>query len=275
MDRAELFRTTDYKALLKTKQKEEVRLRPKLTWKYIAEKIRIQSTYLSRSFNRDEVHLNEDHFFEVLQLLQFDEAEKDYAFLLRSAAMTASEGRRRDLEDRLEAIRKSHFMKVDQVMKEATPEQTGFLMNPYLVLIYISLHVKKYAKSPFLLTRVFNLKDSQLEEFLREIEKAGLLRYDGEKKAILELRQNKMHFTKDHPLMRGHQQIMRHLTAERVARTVDPNHVSLSVSFSAPESAYREIKDDFYKFLNEAQKHASKSEGERVFQLSFDLFTWD
>ena len=98
---------------------------------------------------------------------------------------------------------------------------------------------------------------------------------DGPKRTVREVKQNTMHFSKEHPLMRGHQQILRHLSAARIARADDNDKVSFMASFSASAQTFEKIKEEFYKFLAEAQKLAAAGEGEKVFQIGFDLFSWD
>lgn len=275
MDRQELFQESNYKSVLKRKQKSEVRLRPQLTWKFIAEKICVQHTYLSRSFSKETVHLNEDHLFEVCELLKFDEEEKEYVQLLRARSLATSEARRAHLQGRIDQMVKDHYLRVNSMRKEASPDETDFLLNPVLLLIFVSLHVKKYANTPALLEKVFALKPAQLVAHLKQLDKIGMISYDREKHTVREVKKNTVHFSKEHPLMRGHQQILRHLSAAKIARAEDHEKVSFMATFSASEEAFTKIKEDFYKFLSTIQAHAQSGEGQRVYQLGFDLFHWD
>jgi uncharacterized protein (TIGR02147 family) len=275
MDRTELLSHSCYKALLREKQKAKVKATPNLTWKFIAGKVRVQHTYISRSFHREDVHLSEDHLYEVMELLQFDTFEKEYLLLLRAKALASSAARKAYVEQRLVTLVNEHIVKVDVRKKEASPEQTAFLMNPLMIVIYVALHAPHYANSPVRLERVLGITCDQLERHLKHLEELGMIRYDAVKKCVPQVNRSTMHFPKEHPLMSGHQQIMRHLSAARVARLEDHEKVNFTATFTASAGAFAKIREEFYKFLSEAQKIAGQDKDERVYQMAFDLFPWD
>lgn len=273
MDRTELFAQTCYKALLRHKQKEIFRARPNLTWKTLAAKAGVQHTYLSRAFHRSEVHIGEDHLHEMMDLLQFDEVEKEYLLLLRARATASGARRKAYIQARLDSMAREHYVRVDAVNRQATPEQAEFLMNPLLMILYVALHVKKYARSPGLLPRLTGLTQTQIDHHLRQLEEMGMISTG--KNGSVTVRQMAMHFSKDHPLMRGSQQIMRHYVSARSAQVQESEKVAFMATFSAPEGTQEKIRDEFYRFLAKAQALAAKGDGERVYQMSFDLFPWD
>ncbi|MBS1960628.1 MAG: helix-turn-helix domain-containing protein [Bdellovibrionales bacterium] len=87
-----------YKTCVKDRLRALRRERGALTQSYIADRLGVQASYLSRVLNSEKAHFSEDQLYRLLEALRFTEGEREYLFLLRSHAMTGLPERKAELE---------------------------------------------------------------------------------------------------------------------------------------------------------------------------------
>lgn len=75
-----------------------------MTQSFIATKLGLQPSYLSRVLNDEKAQFSEDQLYRILEVLQFNAWERDYLILLRTYETTALSGRRSEIEERIRIL---------------------------------------------------------------------------------------------------------------------------------------------------------------------------
>jgi uncharacterized protein (TIGR02147 family) len=269
-----MWANDDYRAVLKEKVHRLKKDNPKLSFASLAAKLGIQQSYLSRGLHHDKTHLNDDHFDEILGLLDFTEIERDYLWLLRQLEVSQSRARRERLKGRIESLRKSHLTQtLEKSQAPELVEEVLYLSDPMHVVVHVALNISKYKKNPFDLCSPLGLSHQRMSQILDALEKAGYLtRGRGAKSAIEEVKQGRIHFGPKHPLMKTHQLLLRNLSASWLHRVEDGHKKMFSVTLSSDEALRADVERRFNEFLQGLQKDSAKYPSKRVFQMNFDFF---
>ncbi len=80
--------------------------RPAFNQGRLAEKVGIQSAYLSRVLNDQKAQFSEDQLFSILCALDFERAEIDYLMLLRTFESTSISKRKTYLKNRIDELKR-------------------------------------------------------------------------------------------------------------------------------------------------------------------------
>jgi len=273
MNPTQFYSHTCYKAALKESVKDLKKKRPTLTLAKIAERLPIQSTFLSKALNDSKAHLNEDHLFKMGQMLELMPDEIDFLFLLRSKAVATSTERREFLQKRLEKFRKDKILRVDSATQDTAKlkEEMSYLLNPYCMLIHAALFIETFEKNPRKLISPMGLTETQLKEYLIVLEKNDFLVLGKDPFQIKEVKTRYPHYGPDHPLMRLHQQVVKSHLIQRLSTTNEEDKESFFVTFTGDDVTFQKVKKRFREFLQDVQKHSFDGDHKHVFQLSFDL----
>lgn len=271
-----VFEHDDYKRILRERTKELARIRPGFTLKRLAERIRIQYTYLSKVLNRAEAHLGEDHLFQACRFLELYPEETDYVLLLRARDASQDDSRRAHLARRLERMRRARRVRADvrgggDVLVEREME---YLFDPLGVLIHVSLHIDRYREKPSLLASALGISDARLRGILVNLEKLGFIELGDGPLKVRKVLQGRIHYSTEHPLMRVHQNLLRQYGATQLQRTPEADKHSFMATFTADAASAREIREAFQDFVSRVQAVAVKAPATRTFQMNFDLFPW-
>ena len=75
-----------------------------MTQTLIAERVGVQASYLSRVLNDEKAQFSEDQLYRILEVLGFNEEEREFLFLLRTYEMTSLARRRLEIERRIRKV---------------------------------------------------------------------------------------------------------------------------------------------------------------------------
>ncbi|WP_413612502.1 DUF4423 domain-containing protein [Bdellovibrio sp. HCB-110] len=272
------FELHDYKKALKDKLSflNSTRSSRKITVRGMADKIGIQHTYISRVFNNDGVHFNEDHLYELGHLLEFSLEEIDYLSLLRSYEVSSSKIRKEQLKKKIESIRQEYQISAKQngSRMDTITSDMNHLLDPYSVVILAALAVDAYMQKPKLLGSILGISVAKLKDVLNKLKLLGYIQFESENFTVTNIKIPHIHYSTDHPLMRAHQQLMRTLCSAHLLKVDDKEKKSFMVTFGADAGAVEEIRVKFAKFLSEIEPLVVNAKTEHAYQLCFDIFEW-
>lgn len=273
MNSSEFYAYTCYKRALKDCVKELKKTRPTLTLAKIAERLPVQSTFLSKALNDDKAHLNEDHLFKMGQMLELMPDEIDFLFLLRSQAVATSAERREFLQKRIEQFRKEKILRVDAAIQDTAKlkEEMSYLLNPYCMLVHAALFMENFEKHPKRLIVPLGLTEEKLKEVLLILEKNDFLALGKDPFQIKEIKTRYPHYGPDHPLMRLHQQVVKNHLIQRLGTTNEADKESFFVTFTSDDETFQKVRKRFREFIQDVQTLSINGDDKHVFQMSFDL----
>lgn len=268
------FAETNYKNLIRNRFKELRSSKPSLTLKRIAERVPMQYTYLSKALNDEKTHLNEDHLYAVCDCLELHSDETDFAFLLRSVAITQNENRKNILLDKLERIRKARRLRasIQEFSALELQKEMEYLFDPYCVLVHVALHIDRFRKIPKLLEAALGISSKKLQQCLKSLEKMNFIESD--KQEIKKVLQAHVHYDTHHPLMRVHQNLLRSFFQSQLLKTTESDHHGFQVSFSADPATFEKIKNEFKVFIQQVEKLVVPATNSHAYHLNFDLVKW-
>lgn len=272
----DIYASRTYKELLRARQKEMVRERPALTWKWIADKVPLRHTYLSRALNSDKAHLNEDHLFTIARFLGLSHEEADFLLLLRSHELAQSPERKKLLFGKISRYRKDKPLKaaVRDSRSENQLDEAAYLFDPLCVLVHAALHIPAVKREPRTLCDKMGVSPAQLKMILHKLQRAGFVDLGPGGASVREVRLSSLHYGRSHPFMRVHQSMLKTLIQSQLNRTEEEHKQAFVVTFTMDEHGFEGIKEEFQAFLKRVEQISSKCRDEHLYQLSFDLFRW-
>jgi len=268
---------TDYrKALLDTIRLQKTTSKG-LKLAQISKRLKIQATYLSRSFHHPKTHLNDDHFDSLLHMLKLKENEQLYLWALRNYELSQNSDRRERLKAQLEELRRNFRLDVKHKTFETANEfETKYLMEPWHLIVHLALHLERYKTQPYDLVAALGISKRKISEILSNLESGNFItaRYKNDRYQIIEVLQNKIHFGRQHPLMRSHQILLRSLAMAQLQRSDESHKNSFSATFTANSEIFSKVDELWGQFIHNLQKESEKYPETEVFQINFDLFRW-
>ena len=271
-----IWANLDYRAILKErihelkKQGLELSKNKKLSFASISEELKIQQSYLSRGLHNESTHLNDDHFDSLLQILNFENDEQSYLWLLRQHATSQNVDRKKRLQEKIESQRKPHLTQTEE--KNELPdniEDVLYLNDPLHIIVHVALNIPEFKVTPSSLCNSLGISNSKLTSILDNLEKAEFISRSNGK--ITEVHQKRIHFGNKHPLMRSHQILLRTLSNSWIQKLDDNKKKVFSATFSSDERFFEDLEKHFNDFLLKLQEDSSKYPPRHVFQLNFDF----
>jgi uncharacterized protein (TIGR02147 family) len=271
----DLIAFKDYKAAIRARLEELKASRPGLTLKRVAERIPIQYTYLSKVLNDADAHLSEDDLFQVAQILEMYPQETEYLMQLRAWQSARHPARREFLVKTLDRSRKQLKVRAKIEGGSKTLErELSHLLDPYSVVTYVALHLSHIQSDPRLLCEPLGISRARLGQTLKNLALLELIELGTGPLTVLQVRKSNPHYSKDHPLMRTHQYLLKIAAQSQLLRLGENDKESFQATFTADAAAYEDLRAEFHAFLKKVQERVRTARDERVYQLSFDLFPW-
>jgi uncharacterized protein (TIGR02147 family) len=267
---------TDYKAAIKARLKELQQLRPGLTLKKVAAKVPIQYTYLSKVLNDRSTHLNDDDLFHVGQLLEFFPQEIEFLLLLRAHQTATLPARKQFAFQKLEKARKQIGVRAtiqDSGLSQITQEMS-YLFDPFCMLVYVALNIPGIRKDPRQLCSLLGITQPRLKDALKKLALVDFIEMDQGPFSVTKVNKGRLHYSKDHPLMRVHQHLFKLASQDQLLKLSEEDKESFQVAFTADRKAFDQIRAEFRQFLKRVEEIAHPSKDESVLQMNFDLFFW-
>lgn len=90
-----------------------------MTQSYVAERLGVQASYLSRVLNDEKAQFSEDQLYRLLEVIGFDATERDFLLLLRTYETTSLKERRLEIENRIRALQgETHIADLHRLKNE-------------------------------------------------------------------------------------------------------------------------------------------------------------
>ena len=272
-----LYTSTNYKDILRARLFSLKQKKANWSFKRIAEHLDIQYTYFSKVMNSDHHHFSDDDLFAIGKFLQFTAAEIDFLQSLKSFTTTTNADRKNVLKVKIERFQKDKSLDVDEQRSSSSAfsNEVEYLLNPLCVVIHVALMSKTLNKDVRALAPKLGIKLPKLREYLKILEKNGLLKQDPQDPwSISEVKNWRTHFHRDHPLVRTSQNLIRQLALSRMSLISEEEKQSLNFSFTMDTQGFEKLKIEFKTFLKSAEAISKSSQHSEVYQMNFDLFKW-
>lgn len=244
--------------------------------KSLALQVGVQATYFSKFFHSDQTHLNDDHLFSLCRFLDFKSNEIDFIFTLKDYETANDELRKDYLKTKIEQFKKELKLNTETAASavDQLEEEMKYLFDPLCLLVHLALFIEPYRKNPLSIAHQMNLSPQKLREILGILLKNKFIEVGEDLYEIKKVNQQRVHYGKNHPLMRVHQSILKTRINAELLETPEEKKHSFLVTFTTDELSFGLVKDEFQKFIKSVEGIAVKSKPTGVYQLNFDLFKW-
>lgn len=273
-----IFEVKDYRTYLDNLVKNNKKIAPQLNFQELSKTTRIAKSTISKVMNK-KAHLNDDQLFLVCQFLELP--YDDYAFLslVLEWQRTTVTTKKIKLKTRIDALRQAglnteHYLQASQKLSDE-PSELDYYHDVWVQIVHIFLTVRRYRIDPSLILRELNLTRRHLLNILRLLEQKRYINRDRET-GVYEVLVEHVHLTKDSPFYLPWLRQLKSVCVEPIFN--ENSHIapySFSVTYSSDTESQLRIKARFLKFLQEVEADVDSSEKEQVFQMSFDMFSWD
>lgn len=265
----------NYRSLIRERVKEMRIKDHRFSLRYFAQRIPVQYTYLSKVLNTGKSHLNEDHLHKLGVLLDFNEEELEFMLLLRSRDVTSEHARKEYLTKKIESIVEKRTVSAQyRKMSLEVNNEISYLLNPHAVIVHMALDIEEYRKSPARIGSLLGISNAMLTEILKTLEKNKFIVTGDSCFDIKAVNSQKIHFGREHSLMRTHQALQRTAHEARLISTAEEDKESFNATFTMDSNGLAEAKKLTKKFISDMQKIAANSRSRNVFQLSLSLLKW-
>jgi len=220
--------------------------------------------------------MNEDHLFRVCRILEFSPDETDFLLLLRASEATQEPDRKNNLNNKIEALRRTRTMKanVQEFRMETLSQELDYLFDPYCVIVHVFLTIDLFKKNPYKISTPLGLSTSRLEKVFKKLHSLGFINWDSEKNEVVEIYKSHFHYSTEHPLMRAHQLHLKQLCESRLQKILEMEGTQFMVTFSGSKKLLDQVNEEFQSFIQRVKDRSKGSPKERAYQLNFELFPW-
>jgi uncharacterized protein (TIGR02147 family) len=267
---------TDYKKVIKDRVKDLQGDRPGFTLKRVAERIPIQYTYLSKVLNDERSHLNEDHLYQIGQILEFFSHETDYLQTLRAYQTTENAARKQSLFKQLERQGRDLGLSAKKKNGEdlQLQREMSYLMDPFGMLVFVGLHIPIYRQDPKRLAQPLGLPLDRLKGILTLLSEIGQIETGTTPFQIKKLNNSRTHFDKNHPLTRMHQHLLGIACQDQILKSEEAEKENLQITFTADAKTAKRVRAEIAKFMKGLENDVSDAKDERLYQMNLQFFPW-
>jgi uncharacterized protein (TIGR02147 family) len=243
----------------------------------LAEKIRVQKTYVSRVL-RKQAHFSSDQIYACAAALGFGQEETDYLILLMEYDRTALKDRKRFLLDRIhdkQAEKRNIQDHVSATMHSTTIEQNyvEYYLDPYMPVVYMHLLIPEYARDPQKIRTIIPVPPEQLKSILGTLERLKLVERGADQRSY-RVTVNNLHLPKQSPLSFPAEQLTRMMAFEHMRKIPKDKRFYYSATFTADESTRAYLHDEFLQYLQRANARINPAPSEAAYHIAFELFPW-
>ena len=271
-----IFEFNDYRIFLKEYILEINRFgEEKLTYQKLAEKLRIQKSYLSKVLKGD-ADLSRDQAYLCAGELNLSQKEEDYFHLLIDSSRTALPDFRKKLAKRIKSIQLQNTQSIeylkeksDQVL-DSNQIQKYYLM-PETQLVHLALGLKRFQQSPEELKSELNISGEMLTNALKLLEELQLIE---RKNDSIKLLKSNMHLDNSSAFFHQWHVQFKLKALEKLKSLSQDDKYNFLVTFSSKEADKEKIRIEFFNFLKKVESIVKGSEPQNLYQMNFDLFKW-
>jgi len=272
-----IYDYTDYKKFIKDWVETQKNLGISITFQDLAREMRIQKTYLSRVLNSD-AHLNADQIFHLCESFNLSQQEERYAQLLLGYQRCQISERKTKLYAEIIKIQNFHLktdhrLKKTAIMNSTQSEQEeDYFLNSWNQVVHIGLLIPRFRKKPEVLRESLGLSPKHFQEILSLLERIQVI--ESTKKEIKVLRDSIHLPRKSKHFWSWYNQISTS-SRERFRNKANEDDLNFSVTFTANKETATYLKQKFLEFLEEAQEKVLDSPSRELYQMNFDLGSWE
>lgn len=271
----DLFSFCDYRALLKDCLLERKKQFPTAyTFQEMATRCRVHKAYLSKVLAGNG-HLSGDQLFEACEYLGLRALESRFVEVLSEWQRSVSKERRKQLARALAAMRDEGQATEAHIETEAPARRdtdSEYYLDLNFQIVHMLLTIERYARDATQIAAVLKLPDAEIARIVHRLSQLGIVSLqDGVYVVVRDL----LHLPQADGIFPAHNRLLRLRSLERLAQAQDPKPYSFSATVSADLVAFEAIRKDFLALVKRAQEVVAKAPQTSVFQLNFDLFTWD
>jgi hypothetical protein len=270
-----VYNEINYKDVLRAIMERKKENGDPISHKDLAQKIPIQATYLSKFFNDPNSHLKDETLYRLGIVLGLAEQESDHLITLKNFDTAETPERKEFLLRKISSIREQFVGSAEvRTGREQSQGENLLLLNPRCMIVHIALFIPIYKNNPKLLSSPLNISLSKLLEILDILEQNKLISRGENPYEIIKVEQTQIHYSKEHPLLRVHQDLFRSMISSRVSETAEIDKKSFVATFNMDRDGFDACLKEFQYFIEKIQSHATKAKDEGVYQIAFDFFKW-
>lgn len=269
-----IFSYLDYREALLALISKKKEQRKGFTLRSLAEKCRIQSTYLSNVLH-GRADLSSDQIYALAQELGLSETENDYLNLLLSWDRSGVALRKKRLKQKIDDLRAREFntkkalSKVRLLSEEECIRE--YYLDPFHMLVHVFLTIERYNRRTSHIADALGVDSDRIKHSIDTLVRLG---YIEKSESGYDLLKQRIHLPESSPVCRPHQELMRIRSLSRLQSVQESARYGVSVTFSSDAQVLTRLKEVFLEFLAKAEKIVDEGPAERAYQMNFDLFPW-
>jgi len=269
------YELLSYRKLIKEVVEEKKKQGIEISFQKIAEKMRVQKSYLSKVIN-NQADLSGDQLYLLSKILAFSEDEKYFINLLWEYERTALSERKNEIFDKIKIVQEkkkeiSSNINANQLKTETFFEQEYYL-DPYLQLVHIFFSIEEFQKTPGKIKKILNLSSERFREIINKLVMLKII--SKEKNGHYKNRITGLHLPKNSPFFSSWLRSVRlNSLAQNLTSSQNDNY-NFSVIFSADHKTQETINKEFLIFISKMQSLVKEAESKHVYQVNFDFLKW-
>jgi uncharacterized protein (TIGR02147 family) len=268
-----IYEYTDYKQVIKERIKDLKKTKPKFSLQMLSGVLEIQYTFLSKVMNSTSHQLSEDQVFLAGYTLDFLDEEVEYLQWLRSYQATQNKARKDYLFRKISTLQKSQHLslKTEAPQSLSANDDMRYLMDHQACLVHVALWIKALQKNPFALSSYLGVDHARMKDILVLLDRQGRIEFDTQTNQVKQVISPRVHFGKDHPLMRTHQLIMKTALTQMSFMKSEDKKENMFVTFTTNPEGFDKIKKQIKIFMTAVQKICLDGQHTGVYQMNLDF----
>lgn len=243
---------------------------PTLTYTKIAQKMRVQRSYLSNVL-QGRGSLTQDQIYLFCRTVGLSATEERYLGLLLELDRSVVEERKREIQEQLKALRQSssgsHMNSMD--VKITDDAIAKYYNDPNCPLCHMYLCIPVYARNPRSLAEKIGVTRNQLSEIFQVLENCQLIELKPEGVTV---RESNMFLGREKPFAKTHALLFRLKAVEAFTKDRDKEGYYFTASFAATETIRNKLRSAWLRILEEASAEIVECEATDVYHLNMDFF---
>lgn len=246
----------------------------KVTYQEIANKLRMQKSYLSKIIAKQAV-LSKDQAYLLANLICLDSQQIKYLFLIVDRDKAAIKEFKDSLDKEILLIQNSRTKSEDYLNKElnqtTTSQMQKYYLFPEVQLVHLALSIKEFQSKPERLKESFGISEQLYQDTIQTLVELELIEISAKG---ISLRKSNLHLPSTSPFFHQWQLQMKLKSIEWGKRLDDQNKYNFITSFTASEEDKDTIRYEFMSFLKKVEVIVKHSKSKNLYQMNFDLFKW-
>lgn len=275
-----VYYSNDYRDFLKRAIEETRVSQGELTLNQVAEVMRINRSYLSRVLSGN-ANLSSDQMFLTCKFFNLNERETAFVQLLLELARTGLASRKKEIVKTINRMRseasETEFFLNQNTSKKTLEFDNTYYLDPTIQIVHVALSCECYKNieaqelAP-ILAKEIGFDPSHIDRAIELLQKQRLIVWEN---GAWRTEHDTLHLSPDSPLYDAWKIAIGALSQGRLHSIDKSQKHGFSVTFSADEEAALKVKILFLEFIKKSQKIVEEAPPKSLYQLNFDLFSWN